>query len=141
MKTDDLVAVLSTNVEPVRRGLVGRTISIAVASVDYIKRPEVLPSVQERKELSRAHRLDFAPQPSNRQTVNAREQAAVAPLELTLAAREVASQNLPLGFQLRQRLIHQITRHRQLAGEFGRPQRPRALEPASSPAGRAGHRD
>ena len=31
MKTDDLVAVLSTNVEPVRRGLVGRTISIAVA--------------------------------------------------------------------------------------------------------------
>ena len=32
MKTDDLVAVLSTNVEPVRRGLVGRTISIAVAA-------------------------------------------------------------------------------------------------------------
>ena len=31
MKTDDLVAVLSTNVEPIRRGLVGRTISIAVA--------------------------------------------------------------------------------------------------------------
>ena len=31
MKTDDLVAVLSTNVEPVRRGLVGRTMSMAVA--------------------------------------------------------------------------------------------------------------
>ena len=31
MKTDDLVAVLSTNVEPIGRGLVGRTISIAVA--------------------------------------------------------------------------------------------------------------
>jgi len=31
MKTDDLVAVLSTNIEPVGRGLVGRTISIAVA--------------------------------------------------------------------------------------------------------------
>ena len=32
MKTDDLVAMLSTNVEPIGRGLVGRTISIAVAA-------------------------------------------------------------------------------------------------------------
>lgn len=32
MKTDDLVAMLSANVEPVERGLVRRTISIAVAS-------------------------------------------------------------------------------------------------------------
>lgn len=31
MKTDDLVTVLSTNVEPIGRGLVGRTISIAIA--------------------------------------------------------------------------------------------------------------
>ena len=32
MKTDDLVAMLSTNVEPIGRGMVGRTISIAVAA-------------------------------------------------------------------------------------------------------------
>ena len=32
MKTDDLVAMLSTNVEPIGRGLVGRTISIAAAA-------------------------------------------------------------------------------------------------------------
>src|SRR6266852_3796692 len=32
MKTDDLVAMLSTNVEPIGRGLVGRTISIAIAA-------------------------------------------------------------------------------------------------------------
>jgi hypothetical protein len=32
MKTDDLVAMLSTNVEPIGRGLVGRTISIAVTA-------------------------------------------------------------------------------------------------------------
>ncbi len=32
MKTDDLVAMLSANVEPVGRGLVGRAISIAVAA-------------------------------------------------------------------------------------------------------------
>jgi len=32
MKTDDLVTMLSANVEPVERGLVGRTISIAVAA-------------------------------------------------------------------------------------------------------------
>ena len=32
MKTDDLVAMLSTNVEPIGRGLVGRTISIAVVA-------------------------------------------------------------------------------------------------------------
>jgi len=32
MKTDDLIAMLGTNVEPVGRGLVGRTISIAVAA-------------------------------------------------------------------------------------------------------------
>ena len=31
MKTDDLVAMLSTNVEPTGRGLVGRTISVAIA--------------------------------------------------------------------------------------------------------------
>ena len=32
MKTDDLIAMLGTNVEPIGRGLVGRTISIAVAA-------------------------------------------------------------------------------------------------------------
>jgi hypothetical protein len=32
MKTDDLVAMLSANVEPVERGLVGRAISIAIAA-------------------------------------------------------------------------------------------------------------
>src|SRR3981189_2958714 len=32
MKTDDLVAMLSANVEPIGRGLVVRTISIAVAA-------------------------------------------------------------------------------------------------------------
>ncbi len=32
MKTDDLVTMLSANVEPVGRGLVGRAISIAVAA-------------------------------------------------------------------------------------------------------------
>ncbi len=32
MKTDDLVAMLSTNVEPTGRGLVARTIAIAVAA-------------------------------------------------------------------------------------------------------------
>jgi hypothetical protein len=31
MKTDDLVTALSTNVEPIGRGLVGRTIAVAVA--------------------------------------------------------------------------------------------------------------
>ena len=32
MKTDDLVAMLSANVEPTGRGLVARTIAIAVAA-------------------------------------------------------------------------------------------------------------
>ncbi len=36
MKTDDLVAMLSANVEPVERGLVGRTISIAVTTAAVI---------------------------------------------------------------------------------------------------------
>jgi hypothetical protein len=36
MKTDDLVTMLSANVEPVERGLVGRTISIAAAAAAVI---------------------------------------------------------------------------------------------------------
>jgi len=52
MKTDDLVAVLSTNVEPVRRGLVGRTISIAVAGAAVVALGIMLAALGLRADLT-----------------------------------------------------------------------------------------
>ncbi len=52
MKTDDLVAMLSTNVEPIGRGLVGRTISIAVAAGAVIALGFMLAALGVRADLT-----------------------------------------------------------------------------------------
>jgi hypothetical protein len=59
MKTDDLVAVLSTNVEPVRRGLVGRTLSIAVAGGAVIALGITFAALGLRADLTTARAMIF----------------------------------------------------------------------------------
>jgi hypothetical protein len=52
MKTDDLVAMLSTNVEPIGRGLVVRTVSIAVAAAAALALGFMLVGLGVRAELA-----------------------------------------------------------------------------------------
>jgi len=52
MKTDDLVAMLSTNVEPIGRGLVGRTISIAVVAGAVVALGSTLAALGIRADLT-----------------------------------------------------------------------------------------
>ncbi len=59
MKTDDLVAMLSANVEPVGRGLVGRAISIAVAAGAAIALAIILVGLGVRADLTTAHAIAF----------------------------------------------------------------------------------
>lgn len=59
MKTDDLVAMLSANVEPVGRGLVGRAISIAVAAGAIIALGVVLVALGARADLTTTHAVVF----------------------------------------------------------------------------------
>jgi len=59
MKTDDLVAMLSANVEPVGRGLVGRAISIAVAGGAVIALGIMLVGLGVRADVKTAHAIAF----------------------------------------------------------------------------------
>ena len=59
MKTDDLVAMLSTNVEPVGSGLVGRAISIAVTAGAVIALGVVLVALGARADLTTTRAVVF----------------------------------------------------------------------------------
>ena len=59
MKTDDLVAMLSANVEPVERGLVGRAISVAVTVGAVIALGLMLIGLGVRADLTTAHAVIF----------------------------------------------------------------------------------
>ncbi len=59
MKTDDLVAMLSANVEPVERGLVGRSISIAVTAGAVIALGLMLVALGVRADLTTIHAVIF----------------------------------------------------------------------------------
>ncbi len=59
MRTDDLVAMLSTNVEPVGRSLVGRTISIAVAAGVVTALGIMLVALGVRADLTTTHATVF----------------------------------------------------------------------------------
>ena len=77
---------------------------------------------------ARRDRLDLAAQAAERQAVDAREQPAVAPLDLASGAgrrRETAAQNLAFGFEPRQRRLDQ----RRAAARGAR----RAPAPSSGP--------
>ena len=67
---------------------------------------EVLPAAQESLELRGGDRLDFPAQPAQRQPMNARQNAAVAPFRFRrrLAPSEItAAHDLPFRFELHQR--------------------------------------
>jgi hypothetical protein len=59
MKTDDLVALLSANVEPVGRGLVGRAISVAVTAGAVIALGIMLVGLGVRADLTTTHAIAF----------------------------------------------------------------------------------
>ena len=59
MRTTDLVDMLSTNVEPVARGLVGRTISIAVVAGAAIALGLMLVGLGARADLTTTHAIAF----------------------------------------------------------------------------------
>ena len=59
MKTDDLVVMLSANVEPVERGLVGRAISVAVTVGAVIALGLMLIGLGVRADLTTAHAVIF----------------------------------------------------------------------------------
>ena len=65
-------------------------------------RRDVLPAVQKAHVLGGGDRLDLAPQRPEREAVDARQHAAVAPL-VGAAAAEPAAQHLTLGFEPQQR--------------------------------------
>ena len=110
----------------------------AVHAVQLRAGVQVLPAAEEGVELGGGNGFDLAAQAPDGETVNPRQQAAVAPFHLTGRAGELAAQNLAFGFELRQRLVHQVTRHGQIGGDLRRAQRPRAFEPAAQNLGGAG---
>ncbi len=77
---------------------------------------QMLPVIQEAHEIARVHRLDFAAQPPERQTVNAREHASIAPLDLgavrSCRCGKAPAQNLPFGLESKQRRFHDVGRQR-----------------------------
>src|SRR5262249_31910021 len=71
-----------------------------IDAVELRARSEVLPAVEEGIELGGGHGLDLAAQPPDGQSMDTRQQAAVAPFDLSCAKRELAAQDLPLGLEL-----------------------------------------
>src|SRR5882724_1695453 len=59
MKTDDLVALLSTNLEPVDRGSVVRTLCVALAAGSIVALGITLVGLGVRSDLMTAHALIF----------------------------------------------------------------------------------
>ena len=76
---------------------------------------DMLPAQQPAHELRRRDRLNLAAQFADRETMNAREQAAFAPFDLGVRfARgvcELAAQNRAAGFEAKQRLVYFGRRH------------------------------
>ncbi len=92
----------------------------AIHAVQLRARREMLPAIQEGVEFGRGDRLDFAAQAADGEPVDARQQAAVAPFEFARPGVKLAAQNLAFGFQLRQRLVHQVARHGERCGQVAR---------------------
>src|ERR1700691_1103086 len=61
----------------------------AVDAMQLRARIEVLPAPEERVEFRRGDGLDLAAQPPDGEPMDARQQSAVAPFELTRAGREL----------------------------------------------------
>ena len=88
-----------------------------------------LPPQQEAQEVRRSDGLDLLAQPIERVAVDARQQAALAPLQLLAPRREAAAQHEPLMLQRPEGEIDVCRLHSEGAHQFGDRRWPDHLEP------------
>ncbi|MFP5407088.1 MAG: ATP-binding cassette domain-containing protein, partial [Gammaproteobacteria bacterium] len=77
-----------------------------IGALDPCLRGDALPLEQEAHEIACFHRFDLAPQPVHRVAMDAREQAALAPLGLRRLRREAPANHRALGFELQKYGLH-----------------------------------
>ena len=96
-------------------------------------RRQMLPAEQEPHEVGGRNRLDFAPQPIDRQPVNARQHPAIAPFDLPDAFPGVKrpAQYLPFPFKLRQPGIYKLATQHQPLRQRRRSRWANRVEPAA----------
>src|SRR3569623_720814 len=92
---------------------------------------EVLPAQQEAHEVGRTDRFDLAAELLHGVTMNAREQAAFAPLDLLRAAGIAALQYVAFLFERGERKVDLCKRHAQWHGELCRGHRAETFETAA----------
>src|SRR5204863_297741 len=80
----------------------------AVAAVQLLARLDVLPGEEEAHEIGRAHRLDLAAEPVEGAPMDARQEAAVAPLDRVGGQRsgEAPAKDAAFGFDAAERRVH-----------------------------------
>src|SRR5262249_20902820 len=99
-------------------------------AVELRPRRDVLPAEEEAEEVLRRRRLDLAPQPPERQPVDAREQRPLAPLGLGRALAVAALQDETLALQRRQLVVD--VRDPQPRRQLSRGDRPDDADPAAN---------
>ena len=92
---------------------------------------KVLPPKEKAHAIRRAHRLDLAPQPVQRVAMDAREQPALAPLEVRGAAAEMPAEHEALALQRGQRRVDRPGREVELRGQLRRGRRAADLHAAA----------
>ena len=90
-----------------------------------------LPPQQEPREVRRGDGLDLLAQPIERVAVNARQQAALAPLEVLTARGETSPQDKPLVLEPAQGEIDIARLEAERSGQLGHRRGPDHLEPSS----------
>ena len=90
----------------------------------------MLPGKQEAEKVARRDRLDFGAQPPNRIMMDAREQAAVAPLLVVDAGEEASLENGAVAFERCERRCDRARLKPERRGKRRRRDRSQTLEPA-----------
>src|SRR5271155_948285 len=90
----------------------------------------MLPGEQEAQKVARGHRLDLRPQPPNRVMMDARQEAAVAPLLVVDASKEEPLANRAFAFEGGERRCEGARLKSERGGERRWRDRSEALEPA-----------
>ena len=104
----------------------------AVDAVQPASGQHVLPAIKELLELRGGNRLDFAAQLPERQAMDARQDAAIAPLDCSGSVGvEASAHHLAFGFELQQRRLDLVGWKRQRLGQRWRRDRAERLHPAA----------
>src|ERR1700716_334539 len=93
----------------------------------------MLPAEEEPDEVRCRDGLNFAAQPSNGQSMNARQYTAIAPFDFDrfTSGTEPAAENLSFRFEAGEAGINQLAAERKPFGEFGRGDGSARFEPAA----------